>query len=288
MTRLATLLLLLASCSAPPGLPGLENVHELAPGLLSGGSPEGDAAYAGLAAKGVKTLVSVDGARPDVEAARRHGLRYVHLPLGYDGVPAARAMELAKAVRELPGPVYVHCHHGRHRGPAAAAVAGVIAGKLDAPAALEAMRVMGTDPAYRGLWEAARAARPADPAALDALRVEFREIAPVPPLSEAMVELDRAADALAAVRRARWASPAAPDAALRARELLSELLRSDETRGRPAAYRELMGVSARAARAIEDGIRSKAPAADLDRAHDAFARSCTACHRPYRDAPRDR
>ena len=28
-----------------------------------------------------------DGAKPDVTAAERYGLRYVHLPVGYDGIP---------------------------------------------------------------------------------------------------------------------------------------------------------------------------------------------------------
>jgi hypothetical protein len=32
----------------------------------------------------VKTIVSVDGGKPDVETARKHGIRYVHLPIGYD------------------------------------------------------------------------------------------------------------------------------------------------------------------------------------------------------------
>ena len=73
----------------------------------------------------MQTVISVDGAKPDLEAARKHGLRYVHLPHGYDGVPAPRGDELAIALRTLEGPIYVHCHHGKHRSPAAAGVAWV-------------------------------------------------------------------------------------------------------------------------------------------------------------------
>ena len=56
---------------------------------------------------GVKTVISVDGAKPDVDLAKKHGMRYVHLPHGYDGVPDDRAKELAKAVRR-PGRPDLH------------------------------------------------------------------------------------------------------------------------------------------------------------------------------------
>src|SRR5262245_48277837 len=105
---------------------------EIHPQVISGGLPEGEAAFQDLAALGIKTIISVDGATPDVATAKKHGLRYVHLPHGYDGISAARAAELAKAVRDLPGPIYIHCHHGKHRSPAAAAVACVAAGLTDA------------------------------------------------------------------------------------------------------------------------------------------------------------
>jgi protein tyrosine phosphatase (PTP) superfamily phosphohydrolase (DUF442 family) len=102
--------------------PGLSNVFRLTPRVLSGSFPVGDAAFAWLAAQGIKTIVSVDGPRPDVKAARRHGLSYVHLPVGYDRVPTNRVAELVKLAATLPGPFYVHCHHGQHRSPVAAAI----------------------------------------------------------------------------------------------------------------------------------------------------------------------
>src|SRR5688572_20555590 len=60
-------------------LPNAVRVHER---VISGGLPEGDAAFAELNALGVKTIVSVDGAKPDLETAAKFGLRYVHLPHG--------------------------------------------------------------------------------------------------------------------------------------------------------------------------------------------------------------
>jgi protein tyrosine phosphatase (PTP) superfamily phosphohydrolase (DUF442 family) len=99
---------------------GLHNVFPITDKFYSGSCPEGEAGFGSLRALGVRTVISVDGARPDVELARKHGLRYVHLPIGYDGVPRQQALRIARAVRDLPGPVYLHCHHGKHRGPVTA------------------------------------------------------------------------------------------------------------------------------------------------------------------------
>src|SRR5690349_19529458 len=82
---------------------GLHNVLRVSDRLYSGSSPEGEEGFRSLEELGVRTVVSVDGARPDVEGARRHALRYVHLPIGYDGVPRDQALRLARAVRDLPG-----------------------------------------------------------------------------------------------------------------------------------------------------------------------------------------
>src|SRR6185369_3881462 len=103
-------------------LPGLHNVLLAADGIYSGSEPHGEEAFAGLAKMGIKTILSVDGARPDVELARQHGLRYVHVPIGYDGISPSAGETLAAAAREAQGPLYVHCHHGKHRGPSATAV----------------------------------------------------------------------------------------------------------------------------------------------------------------------
>ena len=105
-----------------PNTPGLNNVIRITEKLLSGSVPEGDTGFQTLQKLGVKTIITVDGAKPEVERAEKFGMRYVHLPIGYDGVPADQGWRLAKAVRDLPGLIYIHCHHGQHRSPAAAVV----------------------------------------------------------------------------------------------------------------------------------------------------------------------
>ena len=127
------LVILAAGCGSPTAGPEragpvpveverLHNVYRLSDRLYSGSGPEGDAGFSSLQTLGVKTVITVDGAAPDVARAERFGMRYVHVPVGYDGIPREEAWRLAKAARDLPGPVYVHCHHGMHRGPAAAVV----------------------------------------------------------------------------------------------------------------------------------------------------------------------
>ena len=66
----------------------------------------------------------------------------------------ARAADaaLTRVMREATGSVYVHCHHGKHRGPAAAAICGRAAGSLDQAAATRLLELAQTSPDYDGLW----------------------------------------------------------------------------------------------------------------------------------------
>jgi len=285
-------LLLMAACSAPAPTPvhrqGLDNAYWLTDKVLSGAQPEGDAAFGELAALGVKTIISVDGAKPNVETARKHGLRTVHLPIGYDGVPPERALELAKAILELEGPLYIHCHHGQHRAPAAAVVACVVAGKMDNIQAVDTMKTLGTGPQYIGLWASAREARKADPSSLQRLMVDFREAAPLPPLAEAMVGVDAVLERLQRCAASGWKRPPGhpdvdpPHEALRLREIFSEILRTDDLKARPAEFRALMESSRSASERLEGFLRSGDSA---DPALLTLKQSCVECHKIFRNTP---
>src|ERR1051326_9522581 len=69
---------LISGAAQPMTLPGLRNVFRVGRRLYSGAAPADEAGFRSLCALGVRTIISVDGATPDVAAARRHGLRYVH------------------------------------------------------------------------------------------------------------------------------------------------------------------------------------------------------------------
>ncbi len=280
------------------GAKNLPNPIRVHTKVISGGLPEGDRAFQELRTLGVKTLISVDGMKPDVETASKYGLRYVHLPHGYDGVPMQRAKELAKAVREFDGPIYIHCHHGKHRSPAAASVACVAAGLIPASQSIAVLHMAGTSPHYRGLFESVRKAKPIDGAVLDELVVEFFESVEVPPLAEAMVAMGHTHDRLQLIARAAWRPPADhPDVdpaheALLMREQFTELLRTEYVQAEPEQFREILRASEAAARSLENALRSQST--DLSRVADTanarimltkISANCVKCHTQYRDVP---
>ncbi len=304
MTSLFALsaLLLAAIVGAPPPDPGtlpakveaqgLPNLYRLHDKVLSGGQPEGEIAFQELARLGVKTVISVDGATPNVALAKKYGLRYVHLPHGYDGVPEQRGQELAKAVRDLPGPIYIHCHHGKHRSPAAAAIACVEAGLLPAAAAAPFLRTAGTSENYRGLYQSVESARRLEKEVLDALQVDYPETAKLPAMAQAMVQVEHHHDHLKLIAKEGWRAPANHPAlvpaheALLLREHFTELLRADEVKKQPVGFRQLTQESEAAALELEAALaagKENRPAATA--AFDRVTHKCAACHKTYRDVP---
>lgn len=275
----------------------LHNVFQVHEKVLSGGQPHGEDGFKALKELGVKTVISVDGAMPEVELARKYGLRYVHLPHGYDGVPEERVRELAKAVRDLEGPVYIHCHHGKHRSPAASAVACVSTGLIAPQSALAILEAAGTSKSYRGLYQSAEEARQLDQKLLDALDVEFKEITEVPAMADAMVEIEHHHEHLNQIARNEWRLLADhPDLApgheaLMLREHFTELLRTDELKARPAGFQSLMKEGEARARALEDLYRDWEPSKSVDglkrlqAAMEAVNQNCAACHKQFRDVP---
>jgi protein tyrosine phosphatase (PTP) superfamily phosphohydrolase (DUF442 family) len=260
--------------------------------VISGGLPEGDEAFQELERLGVKTVISVDGAKPDVAIAKKYGMRYVHLPHGYDGIPDARVQDLAKAVHDLPGPIYIHCHHGKHRSPAAAAVACVATGLLDAADALRVLKAAGTSKNYRGLYQSAESARRIDEAKLSALKADFPETAHLPPMAEAMVAIEHTHDHLKSIAAANWKSPPShPDLdpaheALLLREHFTELLRTDSTKREPPQFAELAKQGESAATELEALLRQPvASPKEATKALEKVTQNCTTCHQAFRDIP---
>lgn len=295
MRRLAVALLFLAGCCAEPpadpqpiDAPGLHNVYRVSDKLYSGSSPDDDRGFAALKQLGIKTIISVDGATPNVAAAEKHALRYVHLPFGYDGIPRDRAAELAAAVAELPGPIYLHCHHGKHRGPAAVAVVQIGNAHWDAARATAWMKTAGTDPRYTGLY--AVVARPPTVAEKAAVAGDWKPVANVPDLTRRMVEIDARWDHLKLVKAAGWKAPPdhpdidPPHEALQLVEHYRESARLDSVKRRGPAFVQQMTDAEASAGELEQALRAKS----TERAAVAFGKSasaCAKCHDQFRDKP---
>lgn len=283
-------------CPVGLKLKGLENVFRIHETLYSGSGPEDDIAFDSLRTLGIKTVLSVDGARPDVERARKFGLRYVHIPIGYNGIPRDKALQIAKAVRELPGPIYIHCHHGKHRGPAGAAIARLcLDDKCVVADALAILRAAGTDARYSGLFKSVREFQ--RPTADDLAKIggKLPEAVQAGGLVEAMISIDHYWDNLKLARSAGWKTPKGHSdvdpahEALQLGEGFQELKRLPKIAGYPDEFRNWIEDNHSAALQLERllGAANAGQPNNLKAADAVFARistGCVQCHAKYRDA----
>lgn len=277
------------SLAHPADLPGLHNVVRYTDGLLSGGQPDGAEGFEALVAMGVKTIISVDGARPEVELAERYGLRYVHLPIGYSGIDATRKAELARVVHELPGPVYLHCHHGMHRSAGAAAAVALALGQLDNETATARMKVSGTAPHYKGMWACAAEGKPMTAAEMAKAPAEFPSVYRTSGLVDGMVAVDVENDNVKSCERAGWKSPDDhPDmfpakASAGLARALSALLDDAETKERPDEFQRLLNASIDATKALDSAVKDGRGPEQLSALFKQVSQSCKDCHTKYRD-----
>lgn len=275
-------------------LDGLHNVFRITEKLVSGSSPEEDAGFRSLQKLGIKTVITVDGAQPDLERAHKFGMRYVHIPIGYDGVPRDAALKVARAIRDLPGPVYIHCHHGQHRGPAAAAVAHLL---LDPDCTVERavaeMRRAGTDLKYAGLYASPAAIRKLASADLDAAPNDFPESVKPAAFPQVMVHVDELWDKVKLIQAVGWKTP--PDhpdispahEATMLVEQFREAARLPGAVSRPDDFRKWLGDAQARAEQLE-AILAANKTGDIDGqkadgVFRSFAATCSRCHARYRD-----
>jgi protein tyrosine phosphatase (PTP) superfamily phosphohydrolase (DUF442 family) len=274
---------------------GIHNLYVLGTNVYSGSTPEGDAGFAALSELGVKTIISVDGARPEVDRAKKFGMRYVHLPHGYDGISTNLQAQLAKASLELDGPIYVHCHHGKHRGPTAAAILCMTKDSWDAAQAEAWLKAAGTSTNYAGLYESVRKFKKPTAEQLQSLPSDLPEVATVSGLVESMVAIDNTWEHLKAIRAAGYQAPKNhPDMqpaneAVILWEHYREAQRLRDSSDHGADFIERLKSAEAEVKTAENLLRDFASSpgpeirARLDASFDAVAKSCSACHKAHRD-----
>jgi protein tyrosine phosphatase (PTP) superfamily phosphohydrolase (DUF442 family) len=259
----------------------LHNVWRLSPRIISGSEPEDEAAFAELAKLGVKTIVSVDGIAPRIDLASKYGLRYVHVPIGYDGIDEHARLSLTRVAADISGTIYVHCHHGKHRGPAAAAI---VCRADDGRSGGEARTILekaGTGKEYPGLWrDVEQYTKPARETKLPMLYANVK----VESLTDSMARLDRTFDRLKLFSQSKWQPmPKHPDlvANLEAVQLMesfteaARVAKSDELqKGLKIAAEKSEALR----RAIESGDRAAA-----DKVMTELTADCSACHKLHRN-----
>jgi protein tyrosine phosphatase (PTP) superfamily phosphohydrolase (DUF442 family) len=268
----------------------MHNVHRVSPRFVRGSQPEVEDDFRRLKELGIKVVVSVDGAQPNVVAAHKHGLRYVHVPIGYGGLSREEQVLLYKAFTSLEGPFYVHCHHGKHRGPAACGVGLMAVEGWTAEQVTEELKRAGTAPKYDGLYAAAREFVKPSAEELAATPAELPEVTPVAPFQQAMVRIDQGWERLREVRQAAWGVPSAhPDVSPRHEavilaEQLRELARRDEVKDAAVDFRREMTAGETAAWDLATALEQKpVDAAGAERAFERVRQACVACHSAHRD-----
>ncbi|MFT7676919.1 MAG: hypothetical protein ACI8QC_000896 [Planctomycetota bacterium] len=281
----------------PLDVDGLHNLVFLGTQIISGAEPVGATAFARLRRMGVKTIVSVDGKVPAIELAASYNLRYVHVPIEYKGLSEEERMHLSKTFRELDGPFFVHCFHGKHRGPAAAALGRLVLDGIPREQAIAEMRqYCSTSPKYAGLY-ASIASDEVPSAEQTALSdFDFASAHEFNGLRASMIVAARVRDRLELAMDSGWEEDADnPDVnVLQDAHRLQELLVACEaiSGGRPADYNAWMQKSLVASQGLVDALQSKdQPSGSLPESWEALAeahyltieKACGACHKAYRN-----
>ncbi|MFG0319611.1 MAG: hypothetical protein ACF8XB_20230 [Planctomycetota bacterium JB042] len=278
----------------PENHPKLHNVFELSENIVSGSEPEGENAFRVLKEKGIRTILSVDGKTPDLATAERYGIRYVHVPIQYKGITDRQVAEIAKSFRELEGPFYVHCFHGKHRGPAAAAIGRVVLDGAPRDRAIAEMRqYCGTSSKYEGLYGTVAHGRIPSAVETAALDWDFPSATPLDGIAGSMVPIARHADNVKALYENDWrATSDHPDLdASNEMAVLAGLFERanalPELAESPPDLRRWMHDSMVQSASLRDAMAAmRAGTGDeaaVDDAYDALFETCAACHKAYRN-----
>lgn len=274
--------------SLPRELPGLENVLLVMDGLVNGSAPHGDAGFDSLRGIGIKTILSVDGAAPDTARAEVRGMRYVHLPIAYGGIDEEQGLRIIRAVRDLPKPIYIHCFHGKHRSPSAAAFAAAGLGRMSNDDAVAFMRKAGTSDRYAKLYRAVQTKQAVDPATIDKASADFPACFKLADYVRQMAALGVFWDELDEAQKAGWSAPAdhpdlhAPSLADALVDALNAAAANPVITTKPVDFREMMAQSLESARALAAAV-TRDDKQESDARLAALRQSCQACHTKYRD-----
>jgi len=257
----------------PPKVP--ESFRQVDSGVevFIGGQPGG---YDALQQMGFRSVIDVDATPPGVRPPA--AMTIVHLPLRYSGITHQQASELIAVLEELERPVYIHCHHGTNRAPAAAAVGLIGTGELSSAQGMQLMDQAGADAAFQGLFRSVADAR-VIPSHERAPRVS--DIQSFDSFAVLMAKIDEQTSLLA--METSGVSPSSDAAAESA--ALVDLLRvafDGCAQMEEEGFRNHAVESIAQATALEHALRRQ----QFDQARNHFAAlnaTCSDCHRAYRD-----
>jgi protein tyrosine phosphatase (PTP) superfamily phosphohydrolase (DUF442 family) len=283
---------------APADYDGLHNVYVLGDDIISGAEPADPEALERVASWGVKTILSVDGKVPDADTAAALGMNYVHVPIQYKGMQRDELYKIAKTFREMEGPFYVHCYHGKHRGPAAAAVGRIVLDGVPRDRAIAEMRQWcATSSKYEGLYATVATADIPTEEETEAFEFGFESAHSFEGIRAGMILMARTWDLTKVADENGWAlDPEHPDVdplqqATQLHQIFDLISHQDEMASWQDDFRTWMeegrAASGQLVRALsscsQDGVAESVWKAEAEEAYTLVAASCTACHAAYRD-----
>lgn len=277
------------------GVTGLENFYRFHHRVYGGSGPYKLEHFEQLRRKGIKIVLSVDGAMPKVDLAESCGMRYIHIPMGYDGVADDVKFQLARAYLETEGALYVHCHHGKHRSPAAVGSMLVGAGLMEPEGALAVLEKVGTSKEYAGLYRDVANSRVVSEAEI-AQAAPLVSIASISDFTQSMAVIDVNWDNIKLSRKADWRlSDEHPDIdpsheALMLHEQFRELLRSDEANEYSveeaeslAEFKRLLVEAVELSGELEEGLQEQESVEVIEHRFLNVKQNCKSCHELYRN-----
>ncbi|MBL22229.1 MAG: hypothetical protein CMJ37_05295 [Phycisphaerae bacterium] len=260
-----------------PSLPTVATTlqfHQLTPQIFVGPRPLPNQIKE-LTAMGIKKVISVDALPPEA-SLWTEGIQVRHLPLGYRDLPKPLQLRLARELSIGPVKTYIHCHHGKHRGPAAALAALRNLDQIDPAEAKIWLDRCGV--AYQGLRQAVQNAQPESSEDIQS-STPLQEVVATRSLSRLMAEIDQVWDRLKKVP-----SPSDPKVRTQqedAAHLLDLFRLSSESAGPvDPAYPKQMQQAIKLATTLEAQLQDGQDAAEL---RSDLHISCRACHRAFRD-----
>ena len=272
------------------------NRRRVAPDVYVGGVPtRGDLDE--LKSLGVTTIINVDAATPDLPTIESRGMSSVHVPVEYAGLQESQIALIARAIRDAPGPVYVHCHHGIHRAPAAAAAGLLALGRVERGEAEDILVDAGTSLSYPGLWDTVRTTGPFSPSVIDGDGSELPAAAEPRALATEMAAVDRDFDILKLLAGNGWqAFESHPDATPAAvAGIVHDRLRlcadipapSSDQIGMPADFARSADFAARLetmlARLPRSRVKRAGVYAEADKLLARLESTCRSCHQRTRN-----
>lgn len=271
----------------------IHNFFSIEDKVFSGSTPDSEAGFEELADRGVKTIISVDGGKPEVDLARKFGITYIHLPIGYDGTSETNLLRIIRAVELADGPIFMHCHHGEHRGPAAVAWVCEALQGWSTNQAVAWLKAAGTSSNYPKLYEQTANFKVPTREQLNAVPADFPETATVSGLVDAMVEIDNRWNHLKGVQEAGYTTPKDhPDLvpsqeAVLLMEGYRELARTDEAKNLGDDFIQHLQAAEKNAQEIHAFLKgSDKDRIDRSRADTLWSiasKACSTCHKHYRN-----